>query len=106
MAPAKSTYIIYKLTDGRDTYVGMTTQPLSSRLRQHKQDAKLGDKSCAITAKLCKKTMPKDLRALHRRMRDHGGKFSISALKTITSATYSQAHSEELKLKSKHSTLG
>ena len=104
MPPSKSTYIIYRLTDGGDTYVGMTTQNLSTRLRQHKRDAKL-DGSCAITEKLCKKQLPKDLKALHRRLRDHQEKFRIAALKTMQNVTYRQAHAEELKLKSKHSNL-
>ena len=56
----KSAYTIDKLTDGASIYIGITTQALSTRLRQHKQDAKL-DGSCAITAKLCQKKAPKDL---------------------------------------------
>ena len=101
----RSTYIIYRLSDGQDTYVGMTTQTLSTRLRQHKKDAKLDGESCAITAKLCKKKLPKDVKALHRRLRDHGAKFRIAALKTMENATYRQAHAEEKKMKAKHSNL-
>jgi len=102
--PAKvSTFTIYKLTDGTSIYIGITTQALSTRLRQHKQDAKL-DGSCAITAKLCQKKAPKDLKALHRRLRDHAERFRISALKTMD-ATYMQAQREELKLKTKYSNL-
>ena len=99
----KSAFTIYKITDGTLIYIGITTQALSSRLRQHKQDAKL-DGSCAITAKLCQKKAPKDLKALHRRLRDHSERFTISALKTME-ATYAQAHQEELKLKAKYSNL-
>jgi len=59
MPPAakKVTFTIYRLTDATSTYIGITTQALSTRLRQHKQDAKL-DGSCAITAKLCQKKFP------------------------------------------------
>ena len=99
----KSAFTIYKLTDNTSIYIGITTQALSTRLRQHKQDAKL-DGSCAITAKLCQKKAPKDLKALHRRLRDHPERFTISALKTME-ATYAQAHREELTLKAKYSNL-
>ena len=68
-------------------------------------DAKLDGESCAITAKLCKKKLPKDVKALHRRLRDHGDKFRIAALKTMENATYRQAHAEEKKMKAKHSNL-
>ena len=102
-AAKKVAFTIYRLTDGTSTYIGITTQALSTRLRQHKQDAKL-DGSCAITAKLCQKKMPKDLKALHRRLRDHAERFKISALKTMD-ATYAQAHREELKFKAMYSNL-
>ena len=100
-AKAKS-YTIYKMTNGSDTYVGMTTQTLANRFNQHKRDA--GAETCSITNKLCKKKLPTDLKALYRRLRDHPAKFSISKLKEVT-ASYSVAHKEELKLKSQHSTL-
>ena len=102
MATKQQTFTIYKLSDGNDSYVGMTTQALSSRLRQHKHDAK--NESCTVTPKLCQKEPPRDLKALYRRMRDHPSKFRMQKLKQMT-ATYTQAHREELKLKSRHATL-
>ena len=84
------------------TDVGMTTQALSTRLRQHKLDAK--SEKCVISPKLCQKEPPRDLKALHRRLRDHPARFRMVSLKTVT-GTYTQAHREELKLKSKHATL-
>ena len=99
---AKHTYTIYKLSDGNDRYVGMTTQSLSTRLRQHKLDAKT--ESCTISAKLCQKEPPRDLKALHRRLRDHPAKFRMVSIKTVT-GTYTQAHREELRLKRIHATL-
>lgn len=98
----KKTYTIYQLSDGRFKYVGLTTQGLGARLRQHKHDAKA--ETCSVTAKLCQKDVPKDLKALHRRLRDHGANFQITKLKELT-GTYQQAHREELKLKKKHATL-
>ena len=102
MAQKQSTYTIYKLSDGNDSYVGMTTQALSTRLRQHKLDAKT--ESCTISAKLCQKEPPRDVKALHRRLRDHPAKFRMLKLKQMT-GTYAQVHREEIKLKSRHATL-
>ena len=95
-------YIIYKMTNGNDTYVGMTTQSLAARLNQHKKDA--GAETCSITSKLCKKKLPTDLKALYRRLRDHPTKFSIHKLNELT-ASYSVARKEEMSMKAKHSTL-
>ena len=48
-------YVIYKVTNGGNfTYVGMTTQPLATRYRQHKADAV--NEKCSISNKLCQKT--------------------------------------------------
>ena len=102
MAQKQSTYTIYKLSDGNDSYVGMTTQALSTRLRQHKLDAKT--ESCTISAKLCQKEPPRDVKALHRRLRDHPAKFRMLKLKQMT-GTYTQVHREEMKLKNRHATL-
>jgi hypothetical protein len=103
MAKGKQkSYIIYKITNGKDVYVGMTTQSLAARLQQHKKDA--GTDACSITNKLCKKKIPPDLKALHRRLRDHPQKFSIHKIKEMTS-TYNIAHKEELALKAKHSNI-
>ena len=99
---SKQTYTLYKLSDGKFTYVGMTTQSLASRLRQHKLDAKT--ESCSISSRLCQKEPPKDLKALHRRMRDHAGKFRIHKLKEVT-GTYQKARREELNLKSNLASL-
>ncbi len=99
---AAKTYTIYKLSNGKDVYVGMTTQALSTRLRQHKHDAK--NEKCSISSRLCQKTPPADLKALHRRLRDHGARFRMEALKSVQ-GSYQQAHREEAKLKSKHATL-
>ena len=102
MAPKQNTYTIYKLTDGNDSYVGMTTQSLSTRLRKHKLDAKT--ESCTISPQLCQKEPPRDLKALHRRIRDHPAKFRMLKLKQMT-GTYAQVKREESRLKSKHATL-
>jgi hypothetical protein len=102
MATRQHTYTIYKLSDGNDSYVGMTTQALSTRLRQHKHDAK--NESCTVSAKLCQKEPPRDLKALYRRLRDHPARFRMLKLKQMK-GTYSEAHREELRLKSKHATL-
>ena len=36
----KKSYTLYKISGNNFVYVGMTTQPLSTRFRQHKFDAK------------------------------------------------------------------
>lgn len=96
MSHTKS-YVIYKVTNGSNfNYVGMTTQPLGTRYRQHKADA-LNEK-CSISRRLCQKQPPKDLKALHRRLRDDASKFSIVKIKEVK-GTYAQAKSEEVKLK-------
>ena len=94
----KKTFLIYKISGNGFTYVGMTTQALSTRFRSHKADAK--SEKCNITAKLCQKTPPKDLKALHRRLRDDSTKYKIEKVKEISGA-YKQAHAEELKIKGK-----
>ena len=95
-------YTIYKLSNGKDVYVGMTTQSLEARLKQHKRDASL--ETCSVTAKLCQKKLPSDLKALHRRLRDHPEKFRVSKLSEV-SGNYYQAHKEEMSMKKKHATL-
>ena len=93
---AKKSYTIYKISGTGFTYVGITTQNLSSRFRQHKLDAKT--EKCSVTSKLCKKEPPKDLKALHRRLRDASTKYRITKIKEV-SGTYASAHAEELKVK-------
>jgi len=89
-------YIIYKISNNKNfTYVGMTTQSLGSRFRQHKADSGGG---CSVTSKLCQKKAPPDLKALHRRLRDDSTKYRITKLKEVY-GSYSSAHNEELKLK-------
>ena len=96
-------YVIYKVTNGGNfTYVGMTTQPLATRYRQHKADAV--NEKCSISNKLCQKQPPKDLKALHRRLRDNAANFSIVKIKEVK-GSYSQAHSEELKVKRRLSSV-
>ena len=51
-------YTIYRITDGRFSYIGMTKQSLSRRLSQHKADSMGG---CSVTKKMCKKEKPSDL---------------------------------------------
>ena len=98
MAKGKK-YIIYKITNGTNfVYVGLSTQALSTRFRQHKMEAR-NDK-CTITSKLCQKQPPSDLRALHRRLRDNSANFRIEKVKEMV-GSYTQAHAEELKVKSK-----
>lgn len=96
-------YNIYKLSDGKHAYVGMTTQSLSARLAQHKKDAGAGG-TCSLTKKLCKKKLPTDVAALYRRLRDHPEKFSISSLKSVK-GTYASAHKVEQALKRQHSKM-
>ena len=96
-------YTIYKVTNGSNfTYVGMTTQSLAARFRQHKTDA--SNEKCSVTSKLCKKQPPADLKALHRRLRDNSSNFTIAKLKVVE-GTYAKAHQEELKLKRRLSTV-
>ena len=49
MSQSKS-FTIYKITGNGFTYVGLTSQALSTRFRQHKLDAKTDD--CKISPKL------------------------------------------------------
>jgi len=102
MCEKKKAYTIYKISGNGFTYVGMTTQALSTRFRQHKVDAK--SDACKISPKLCKKEPPKDLKALHRRLRDDSTKYRITKIKDV-SGTYMMAHNEELKLKKGMSTV-
>ena len=96
-------YVIYKVSNGSNfTYVGMTTQPLATRYRQHKADA-LNEK-CSISSRLCQKQPPKDLKALHRRLRDNAANFSINKIKEVK-GSYAQAKSEELKVKRRLSSV-
>jgi len=92
-----NTYLIYKVTNGKHTYIGMTTQTLSARLQQHKRDAK--SNGCSLTAKLCQKKKPADLDSFHRALRKDES-FSISKLKSVT-GTYATAHREENAMKRK-----
>ncbi len=96
------TYTIYKITGNGFTYVGLTSQALSTRFRQHKLDAKTDD--CKISPKLCKKEPPKDLKALHRRLRDDSAKYRIEKIKQVN-GSYTTAHKEELKIKGHMATV-
>jgi len=98
----KKSYTLYKISGNNFVYVGMTTQHLSTRFRQHKFDAK--NEKCSVTSRLCKKSPPSDLKALHRRLRDNSAKYTIEKIKSI-SGSYNVVHAEELKLKSKLSTV-
>ena len=86
---------IYKLTNGKDTYVGMTIQPLATRLKQHKYDA--------ATKKVCP-GLPSALRALHRKLRIDGDNFKMVKIKTMN-ASYYEAHQVELAMQKKYATL-
>ena len=92
------TFTIYSITmsNGSYTYTGMTTQNLQKRFAQHKADARSG--SCSLTSKLCQKTKPPDLKALHTRLKKNPNEFSIKRLKTVT-GSYQEAHKVELSLK-------
>jgi len=92
------TYTIYKITDGRTVYVGMTVQPLKQRLNQHITDAKTN--GCSISKNLCQKKKPPDLKAFHFTLKSNPTSFSIRKVKSIT-GTYESAHREELKVKAK-----
>lgn len=94
-------FTIYKLTDGRHNYIGMTTQALSTRLAQHKKDAKTG--GCSVSNQLCQKKAPKDLSAIHRHLKKNPTKFTISTLKVVD-GTYETAHRAEEALKNRHYT--
>ena len=101
-ACAKKSYTIYKISGNGFVYVGMTTQALSSRFRQHKHDAKT--EKCSVSSKLCQKQPPSDLKALHRRLRDDSSKYRIEKVKTV-SGSYNAAHSEEVSVKSRLATV-
>ena len=90
------TFTIYKISDGSHSYIGMTTQNLQKRFAQHKADARSG--SCSLTSKLCQKTKPPDLKALHTKLKKNPNEFSIKRIKTVT-GTYPEAHKVELSLK-------
>ena len=98
----KKNYTIYKISGNGFTYVGMTTQALSTRFRQHKHDAKT--EKCSVSSKLCQKTPPSDLKALHRRLRDDSSKYKIEKIRMV-SGSYNAAHSEEQKVKSRLATV-
>ena len=89
-------FTIYSISNGSFKYVGMTTQNLQKRFAQHKADARSG--SCSLTSKLCQKTKPPDLKALHTKLKKSPDAFSIRRLKTVT-GTYPEAHKVELSLK-------
>ena len=89
-------FTIYSISNGSFKYVGMTTQNLQKRFAQHKADARSG--SCSLTSKLCQKTKPPDLKALHTKLKKSPDAFSIRRLKTVT-GSYHAAHKIELSLK-------
>ena len=80
MYMCEKSYAIYKISGNGFVYVGMTTQALSSRFRQHKHDAKT--EKCSVSSKLCQKQPPSDLKALHWRLRDDSSKYRIEKVKT------------------------
>ena len=88
-------YTIYRITDGRFSYIGMTKQSLSRRLSQHKADSTGG---CSVTKKMCKKEKPSDLAQLHKHLRARPQDFRIVKLKEV-SGPYLTAHAEELRIK-------
>lgn len=81
-------YTIYKISNGKMTYVGMTTQTLRDRMAQHKHDAK--SNQCSVTKNLCKKEMPADLKRLHTELAKSPNSFSISKITDVT-GTYADA---------------
>ena len=89
-------YIIYKLTNGKDAYVGMTTKGMDTRLKQHIYDAK--------TKKVCP-ALPAPMRSLHRKLRKDEKAFKMEKLKKTTGSFY-QARQKEIKMQRKHSTVG
>ena len=89
-------YLIYKITNGKFNYVGMTTQSLSARMAQHKKDAKT--KKCSITPKLCKKQPPGDLGRLHSMLAKDPSSFLISKIDEVN-GTYTDAKQVEDKHK-------
>ena len=89
-------FTIYSISNGSFKYVGMTTQNLQKRFAQHKADARSG--SCSLTSKLCQKTKPPDLKALHTKLKKNPNEFTIKRLKTVT-GSYHAAHKIELSLK-------
>ena len=95
-------FTLYKISGNGFVYVGMTTQALSTRFRQHKHDAKT--EKCSVTSKLCQKNPPSDLKALHRRLRDNSAKYRIEKLKQVK-GSYSAVHAEEQRLKSQLATV-
>jgi hypothetical protein len=95
-------FTIYKISGKGHTYVGMTTQTLSKRFAQHKHDAKKN--VCSISNRLCQKTPPSDLKALHRWLKENPKMYSIEKVKDV-SGSYTFAHAEEQKVKSKLATV-
>ena len=95
-------FTIYKISGNGNTYVGMTTQTLSKRFAQHKHDAKTD--VCSISNKLCQKTPPSDLKALHRRLKENPKIYTIQKVKEMR-GTYTSVHAEEQKVKSKLATV-
>ena len=91
-------YTIYKISNGHQTYVGMTTQNLRDRMAQHKRDAK--SKQCSITPNLCKKEIPADLKRLHTELAKSPNSFTISKI-TDVHGTYADASKTEAKMKRK-----
>ena len=93
-------YLIYKITNGKFNYVGMTTQSLSARMAQHKNDAKIDAKTkkCSITPKLCKKQPPGDLGRLYSMLAKDPSSFLISKIDEVN-GTYTDAKQVEDKHK-------
>ena len=90
-------YTIYKITQpNQPSYIGMTLQPLATRLAQHKTDAKNG--TCSVSNRLCKKKKPTDLAAFYSRLKTNTAGVKITALATMTS-DYMTAHRQELAMK-------
>jgi predicted GIY-YIG superfamily endonuclease len=100
--PKTASYTIYQISNGKDTYVGMTTQSLSARFSQHKKDAKT--QKCSVSSKLCQKEKPKDLQAFHKALRENPTSFTISRIKDIT-GTYEEVHKAETAMKNKYATF-
>ena len=98
----KKNFAIYKISGRGFVYVGVTTQPLNTRFSQHKRDAK-SDK-WSITSKLCQKKPPSDVQALHQRLKDNSSNYRIEKIKDIK-GSYNTAHAEELKIKSRLSSV-
>ena len=91
-------YLLYKITNGKFTYVGMTTQSLGARMAQHKRDART--KKCSVTPNLCKKQIPGDLGRLHSMLSKDPNSFLISKVDEVD-GTYADAKRVEDRHKRK-----